>query len=267
MLWINGAFWVPRRWWYEFKYGKGPETWNKLMQNPSKHWLSWPIPLHKRKYRYGKGPLVDSTGLIWFVATYYGDAFPAAWLKALSQGKVGLDIGAHRGYWSLYHAKFMPLDCEVFLMEASYENYRYLLQNIANFSSRPRFFPIYGAAWHEPARLKIEGLTETHESFSLKVVESDKGEVPAIPIDTLIETYRLSRVDWIKIDVEGAEVSVLEGARQTLQRFGPTLWLEVHDTWEKVKDLLQEIGYCIREEMHRPDVEKVGYLWAEPSTR
>lgn len=166
-LWINGAFWLPRRWWYEFRFGKGPETWNRLMQNPSKHWITWPIPLHNRKYRYDEGPLVDSTALVWFIATSQGDAFPQSWLGALSKGKVGLDVGAHRGYWSLYHARFMPTDCEVFLIEASYENYRYLLQNISTFSACQRFFPIYGAAWHEAARLKIEGLAGAHESFSL----------------------------------------------------------------------------------------------------
>jgi hypothetical protein len=47
--------------------------------------------------------------------------------------------------------------------------------------------------------------------------------VPLRTIDSLVETLALSRVDFIKLDIEGAEKKALAGGRQTLNRFHPRL--------------------------------------------
>ncbi|MCX8113108.1 MAG: hypothetical protein N3E49_07965 [Bacteroidia bacterium] len=146
VLWINGAFWLPRRWYYTYLYGSKEKAWYKLMEEPHKHWTMWPFRLSERRYRYQKGPFVDGTGLIWFVAREQGDTFPHHWLSCLQSSKVGLDIGAHRGYWTLYHASYLAPDSEVLLLEADYTNYRYLLSNIASNRLPVRFYPLYGAA-------------------------------------------------------------------------------------------------------------------------
>jgi hypothetical protein len=61
------------------------------------------------------------------------------------------------------------------------------------------------------------------------------------------------RVDWIKVDVEGGEVGVLEGAQETLRRFSPRLLIEDHSrvypwvaeqgTTQRLLSLLDEYGY------------------------
>ena len=62
---------------------------------------------------------------------------------------------------------------------------------------------------------------------------------------------RLGRVDFIKCDVEGAELLVLRGAQSTLRRFRPKLFLEIDDRWVRsfgwttadVLSFLRQIGY------------------------
>jgi hypothetical protein len=49
--------------------------------------------------------------------------------------------------------------------------------------------------------------------------------------------------DVVKIDVEGAEVQVLEGMRETLERHRPALICEVHGTAPEVCDFLESRGY------------------------
>jgi hypothetical protein len=111
-----------------------------------------------------------------------------------------------------------------------------------------------------------------HASFGYRVrkstdIPSENTPVLATSIDALVRAFALPSVDWIKIDVEGAEVEVLQGAKETLQRFSPTLWIEIHDTWQKVEAFLHDMGYIIREKipiaLSEGPYREGGYLWAE----
>jgi FkbM family methyltransferase len=74
------------------------------------------------------------------------------------------------------------------------------------------------------------------------------GEARAVPIDRL--DLRVDRIDLVKIDVEGAEARVLHGARDTLARYRPALWIELHHTmygrsiWDETLRELRWLGYA-----------------------
>ena len=63
----------------------------------------------------------------------------------------------------------------------------------------------------------------------------------------LAERPGIGRVDYVKMDVEGAELGVLRGAREMLQRDWPRLLIECHsfhvpDMWQRINDYFHEIG-------------------------
>jgi FkbM family methyltransferase len=60
------------------------------------------------------------------------------------------------------------------------------------------------------------------------------GEIPATPID-MIEG--LPRIDFVKIDVEGMELKVLNGMRQTIASYKPQMLIEMQDRKCLCKDL------------------------------
>jgi len=70
-------------------------------------------------------------------------------------------------------------------------------------------------------------------------------------IDHYFETKKLDRFDFLKIDVEGAELLVLQGGAETLSKHLPTIFLEVCHDWikdfgyqpEDLIKLLQSYGY------------------------
>jgi hypothetical protein len=87
------------------------------------------------------------------------------------------------------------------------------------------------------------------------------------PIDDVVRELGLTRVDAIKIDVEGAEVIVLRGALNTLQRFHPKLAVEVvprqlasfQTTADDLRALLKNAGY----NLSRPlNPEEADWEWS-----
>ena len=53
-------------------------------------------------------------------------------------------------------------------------------------------------------------------------------KVPLTTIDKMVDELKLEKVDYIKMDIEGAEVKALEGGRKTLERFHPRMALSVY---------------------------------------
>jgi FkbM family methyltransferase len=78
-----------------------------------------------------------------------------------------------------------------------------------------------------------------------------RDRVEITTLDAFVSEHGLTRVDFIKVDVEGFEGRVLAGAETTLRRFRPALLLELHaghlarggDTAEGVADFLAGLGY------------------------
>jgi FkbM family methyltransferase len=54
-------------------------------------------------------------------------------------------------------------------------------------------------------------------------------EIPTTTIDRFVAVEGLSRIDFIKADIEGAELSLLEGARDSIGRWHPTVLLEIEE--------------------------------------
>ena len=64
----------------------------------------------------------------------------------------------------------------------------------------------------------------------------------------LAADQRPSKIDWVKLDVEGAELEVLKGATETLQKFKPQVSIENHlfidpTLHEKCRDYLRSVGF------------------------
>ena len=68
-------------------------------------------------------------------------------------------------------------------------------------------------------------------------------EVAVESIDGLLAAGAVPQPDVIKIDVEGAEIDVLEGARQTLGDRRPVILCEVHDCNAEYVELMRGLGY------------------------
>jgi len=62
-------------------------------------------------------------------------------------------------------------------------------------------------------------------------------EVPLTTIDRIVAELGLPRVDFIKMDIEGAEIRALNGARETLNRFKPRLAITAEHNPDDERDI------------------------------
>jgi FkbM family methyltransferase len=76
--------------------------------------------------------------------------------------------------------------------------------------------------------------------------KTDK-KVETITIDTFSEQSALAKVDFIKMDIEGAEVSALLGASKTIKRFKPKLAISVYHKWDDLL-VIPQLIHSIRDD-------------------
>ncbi|QYA27088.1 FkbM family methyltransferase [Gramella sp. MT6] len=68
------------------------------------------------------------------------------------------------------------------------------------------------------------------------VKEISSKQVQTITIDSILKDEKLERIDFIKMDIEGAEIPALKGASRAIQDFKPKLAISVYHKWD---DLLE----------------------------
>jgi len=107
------------------------------------------------------------------------------------------------------------------------------------------------ALWSRPGWLVIPRDASAPAFYDRGCAVPD-GAVPATTLDADVADDGLERVDWMKLDVEGAEVEVLRGAAATIARFRPRILVEHHqfkdETLEaQVLGLLVTMGYRLEE--------------------
>lgn len=153
-----------------------------------------------------------------------------------------IDIGASEGFFSLLLGpKSLPGSRHICL-EPDAKSFARLLDHLAE---AKRLFP------------EVDFIPLAHAAGDgrpgIVNVLSGHRELPTHAIDTLVEFFGL-RPDFIKIDVEGYEWTVLQGMEKTLRDFSPVLHLELHPkylpapvTVETVEAWLRERGYASTE--------------------
>jgi FkbM family methyltransferase len=176
--------------------------------------------------------------------------------KHFGDGVNVLDIGANIGVFTVEWAKHMAGWGRVLAFEAQERIFHALAGNVAlNNCSNAR--PFWAAVASKPGVIRIPSPDYfVPGSFgSLELRRTDRNEDIGQPIDysddklvdvtsVSIDTLGLTRLDLVKLDVEGMELEVLDGARQTIGRFQPILAIEeIKIDHAALKNFLDGFGY------------------------
>jgi len=178
--------------------------------------------------------------------TYEPDVV-AAIHQTLRPGMVAVDCGAHIGYHTLLMAKCVGKEGKVYAFEPLPENFSVLCENIALNGYEGIVVAEKKAVGAQTGRQRFRrGQWHPDDPDPLTSVSrfDPQGELE-VEVVALDDYFADKQVDFIKVDVEGAEGMVLEGARRLLQRWRPILLVSVHGFTpaHPTLALLEGLGY------------------------
>jgi FkbM family methyltransferase len=137
--------------------------------------------------------------------------------KLIKPGMLVVDIGANIGYYSLIAAKLVGNNGRVYAFEPEPNNYNLLVKNI-KINNLANIIPIQKAVSNKRGNIKLflDKVNLAAHSFSENNIPIQKEgfvEVEALTLDEFFEnTTKNSKVDFIKLDTQGAEGLVVEGS-------------------------------------------------------
>src|SRR5829696_6753140 len=169
------------------------------------------------------------------------------------EGDVVVDIGANIGRYTIISSKRVGTKGKVVAIEAHPGNFEILNRNI-KLNQLTNIIPLNYAAYSKETKIKLyvpdeeSGYTIYHtlmERTGKKFVE-----VNANTLDYLLQLneIRQEEVNWIKIDVEGAEFEVLKGATNVLSKSKDiALLIELHglDNYRPIVEFLSSYNFKI----------------------
>jgi FkbM family methyltransferase len=191
----------------------------------------------------------------WFYGRAREEHIMQAFARLVRPGDTVIELGGHIGYVSLYFADLVGPEGRVFVLEPSPDNLLYIRANV---SSHPSITLVEAAASDRVGEAKffVEDLTGQNSTLVKDYIVfgenrerafSDASyrqiDVPTTTVDLFAATHSL-RPNFIKIDVEGAELQCLRGSIETLKSFRPKLMVEVTHQKEAVFSLMLELGYA-----------------------
>jgi len=237
--------------------------------------------LHRWPFRRGKGAILRVFSPIWegrefliavetdvfvpaalddymvywvFVNGYHRDAVVRLSRELILPGDTVLDVGANIGLWAMGAARAVGESGSVHAVEPIPENHARLVSNLAlNRLTRLRTAQVAFSNQSGPVTMfRPRYGNSGHPSLGRRDGVDVPIAIEATTLDDYCEGEGLARIDFVKIDVEGAELLVLEGATKLLASCdAPVILFEVNeDTAQKlgvrtadVKKLLGANGY------------------------
>ena len=187
--------------------------------------------------------------------------------QAMRQGDIVLDCGANVGVFTTEALKAGA--SKVIAIEPAPENVEVLRRNFKDEIAAGRVIVYPKGVWDkdDTLTLHIDPKNSAADTFVIDRKEATGSvQVPLTTIDKLVAELNLPRVDFVKMDIEGAEPNALRGGRETIKKWKPRISISAYHQPDHPKvipqiirelrpDYLMECGPCAEVNGHiRPDI-------------
>lgn len=163
-------------------------------------------------------------------------------MKRNEQGTIRfiIDAGANVGFTSIYFAKCFP-DARIISIEPEESNYRMMLENF-KLNDLPSITPLKQALWSKSTDLEIDRGFRDHREWAVAVKpanDSTSERVQGVTLPELCKNNYISKIDILKIDIEGAERFLFDSEERVKQFLPMTRYIamEIHDEYH-IRDMI-----------------------------
>ena len=195
------------------------------------------------------------------------------WINTFEEKDIFWDVGANIGLYSIYAAVMSK--CKVFSFEPSVFNLEILARNInLNFqnnkitiipislSSKKSISDFFCSSTEKTGALSSFGNKVDQHGNELKSLLSYL--TLGISVDELIKFYDLETPDYIKIDVDGNEHLILQGAKEALNKCKGVL-LELSDNFDEQSlvsnKILKECNFKLESKYYKKGSNQSNQIW------
>ena len=177
--------------------------------------------------------------------------------EIIKPGDLVVEVGGHIGYFSIFYSYIVGPRGGVIVFEPGANNLKYIKKNISQcgvgmLSSVELIEAAVGECDGEAAFYE-ENLTGQNNSlvkdFSGLKANKSKAHIEVDVKERKVQVKSVDSIDFtsrpafIKVDVEGYEWGVLQGAAKTIQRYSPAMMVEVQANREEIFDFLVNQNY------------------------
>ncbi len=201
---------------------------------------------------------------------------------SLKEDSVVVDAGANIGLFTIYVLEKFPKS-SVYAFEPSPETFKVLKENTKKYSSRCKIFEVGLSNKEEEAKFHFYPNFSTFSTFypdhlsmggdksrMENVVDSKSAEAALVPkeeicklvtLSSIIEKEKIKQIDLLKMDVQRAELYVLEGIKDNDWVKIKQIAFELHHIGEeetkKIDQLLSQKGYRVEKHEDKLSTKEV----------
>lgn len=184
----------------------------------------------------------------------------------LSNEMICVDVGTNIGMYTLFFSKRAK---QVFAFEPFSSALHKLERSISD-NHLSNIVCVQKAVSYQNQKLGLVTCDDSSRTYTTnESSDDDLKNVDAVSIDNYFAVERIDRLDYLKIDAEGAEASILQGARNTIRKIRPCIQVEIAEQFSdrqpnhefSIKDYLSQLGYQMFKIDSKSNVLTPGISW------
>jgi FkbM family methyltransferase len=164
-----------------------------------------------------------------FIFNYYEKKESAFIASVLRENDTFIDIGANVGYYTLLASKIITKG-EIYSFEPELENYQRLNKNI-ELNNLKNVTAVRKACTDKNGMISFSVAGDDNKGmssiFMLEGFLSHTQEAETVTLDQFVIDNSITKIDLIKMDIEGAELIALKGMANVLQKLKPAMLIEI----------------------------------------
>lgn len=171
--------------------------------------------------------------------------------NSLEKDDVVFDCGGWKGHFTLVASRLVGKNGKVYTFEPQEDMYNFITRRVKKYNLKN--IEIINSGLYSNRSTFIIEKEISNGGFSLvdlnNVSLNNPVKINVIDIDSFVKEHKIKNLDYIKMDIEGAEIEALEGARNTLKNNSVKLAIASYhvrngvQTAKWVEDFLVEQGY------------------------